>query len=125
MRNLSVTRAEGLKGGKGWTIGPPFQPVRPSAVTSSARFSSSLTRFGFALPPAAFITCPTRNPNVVALPPWYIATASAFFASTSAIKAGEMRLVVDLRQTLGGDDLLGGPPRCEHLLEDVLARSIR
>ena len=87
MRNLSVTRRERLQGaGKAGTIALlPFQPILPFQPPS-VRFSSSFTRFGFALPPAAFITCPTRKPNVVVLPPWYIATASAFFASTSAIK---------------------------------------
>ena len=66
--------------------------------------SSSLTRFGFALPAAAFITWPTRNPKVAVLPPRYCATASAFCASTSAISADDLRLVVDLRQAFGRDD---------------------
>ena len=39
------------------------------AQMSSARLSSSLTRFGFAFPAAAFITLPTRKPNALVLPP--------------------------------------------------------
>ena len=38
--------------------------------------SSSFTSFGFALPPVAFITWPTRKPNVPVLPPRICATAS-------------------------------------------------
>jgi len=44
-----------------------------------------LASFGFALPFVAFITWPTRNPNVCCLPARYWPTASAFFAITSRI----------------------------------------
>jgi len=35
----------------------------PQLHPASFLFSSSFTLAGFALPPDAFITCPTKNPN--------------------------------------------------------------
>ena len=46
-------------------------------------FSNSFTFPGFALPPLAFITCPTRNPSTCCLPSLNCATCVGFFASTS------------------------------------------
>src|SRR3954468_8975764 len=54
-------------------------------ITSSARLSGSVPRFGFALPPAAFMTLPTRNPKAVVFPPRYWSTGSGCAASTSLI----------------------------------------
>ena len=47
----------------------PREAENVPAQMSSARLSSSLTRFGFAFPAAAFITLPTRKPNALVLPP--------------------------------------------------------
>ena len=52
------------------------QVPRFDHACSSSRRRRSFTSLGFALPPVAFITCPTRNPNVDVLPLRYCAIAS-------------------------------------------------
>jgi hypothetical protein len=48
-------------------------------------FSNSFTFPGFAFPPLAFITCPTRNPSTCCLPSLNWATCVGFLVSTSSI----------------------------------------
>ena len=48
-------------------------------------FSISFTFPGFAFPPLAFITCPTRNPSTCCFPSLNCATCAGFFARTSSI----------------------------------------
>src|SRR5262249_13797318 len=52
---------------------------------SSLRRSRSFTRLGFAFPPAAFMTWPTRKPNAAVRPVRYCVTASACGDSTRSI----------------------------------------
>ena len=52
---------------------------------ANAFFSSSFTFPGFALPPDAFITCPTRNPSTCCLPSLNCPTWAGFFFKTSSI----------------------------------------
>src|SRR6516225_9544148 len=51
---------------------------------ASSFFRISLTILGFALPPIAFITCPTKNPNSLSRPLRYSATLSGSSAITFA-----------------------------------------
>src|SRR5262249_40197287 len=48
-------------------------------------FKSSLSCAGFALPPVALITWPTKKPNSLSLPERYSASCAGFLANTSSI----------------------------------------
>src|SRR5437867_2940459 len=56
-------------------------PTHPASFL----FSNSFTFPGFALPPEAFITCPTKNPNTCSLPLRYCNTCCWFLAITSSM----------------------------------------
>ena len=47
--------------------------------------TSSLTTCGFAFPPVAFNTCPTKKPNSFVLPALNFSTLSGFFEMISSI----------------------------------------
>ena len=64
--------------------------MRDAATTgrqpqAKAFFSNSYTFPGLALPPDAFITCPTRNPSTCCLPSLNCPTWAGFFFKTSSI----------------------------------------
>ena len=87
----------------------------------SARFSSSFTRFGFALPAVAFITWPTRKPNVARLARAVLRDGVGVSRQHVRDQADDLRLVVDLRQPFGARRSSSADwPGREHLLEHVL-----
>src|SRR6476620_437203 len=62
------------------------QPVRPqSHLYPSFFLNNSFTFPGFAFPPLAFITCPTRNPSTCCLPSLNCATCAGLFSNTSSM----------------------------------------
>ena len=82
----------------------------------------AFTRAGLAFPLVAFITWPTRKPNVCCLPARYCLTASAFDVDDLPHRRLDGRVVVDPRETLGRDDDVSGTAARQHLLEDFLGR---
>lgn len=70
--------------------GPPRPRVARAKKASRPHplnffFSISFTFPGFAFPPLAFITCPTKKPSTCCFPSLNCATCAGFFVSTSVI----------------------------------------
>ena len=86
-----------------------------------AAHAASFTSAGFAFPPMALITWPTRNPNVCRLAGAVLRDGvQVGLRAPSATAASTAALVVNLRQPLGRDDVAGAAARGVHLLEHVL-----
>ena len=97
---------------------PTFYLTTYSFESFSTR--SEFTTAGFARPPVAFITWPTRNPIAAFLPALVVRHHLRLGGQHLVHDAGERPRVRHLGQPLARHDGLGRLPGAVHLLEDVL-----